>query len=75
MFYNNLLENLFGSTAKVFRMFFQHPQLMLSVEDIGRKAGLKKREAESIIADLVKFGVLKKVNGHGQKKKNKTRKN
>lgn len=74
MSHNNLLENLFGSKAKIFRLFFQRPQLMLSVEDIGRKAGLKKREAESIIADLVKFGVLKKINGYGQKKKNKTRK-
>ena len=71
---NNTLENLFGKQAKVFKLFFQRPQLMLSVEDISRKSGIKKRETESITADLLKLGVLKKVNGHGKKTQAKNKK-
>lgn len=71
---NNLLENLFGAKAKVLKLFFQRPALVLSAEDVGRKIGLKTRAVKSIVSHLVKLGVLKKANGHGQKKKTKTKK-
>ncbi len=67
----NLLENLFGSKAKVLKLFFQRSQLVLSAGDIARKTGLKKRGVKSKISELVKLGILKKANGNGKTKKTK----
>lgn len=69
----NPLENLFGAKAKVLKLFFQRPQLVLSVSEAGRKAGLKTRAVKPIIANLVRLGVLKKANHNGKTKKNKTK--
>lgn len=60
----NLLENLFGAKAKVLRLFFQRPALVLSAEDVGRKIGLKTRTVKPMISHLVKLGVLKKANSN-----------
>ena len=67
----NLLENLFGAKARVLKLFFQRPALTLSVLDIGKKTGLKNRAIKPVIGDLVRLGILKKINGNGKKKKNK----
>ncbi|MFY9493312.1 MAG: hypothetical protein WAP55_02460 [Minisyncoccia bacterium] len=72
MSYNkNILENLFGAKARVLKLFFQRPTLTLSVLDIGKKTGLKNRAIKPVIGDLVRLGILKKINGNGKKKKNK----
>lgn len=63
-----ITEALFGSKAKVLKLFFQRPLAVLSAEDVGRKVGLKTRAVKPVIANLVRLGVLKKAN-NGQKKK------
>lgn len=63
----NLLEHLFGPKAKVLKLFFQQPQLALSVDDICKKTGVKKREGGRLVADFTRLGILKKANNHGKK--------
>lgn len=67
----SILESIFGSKAKILELFFQHPQLMLSIEDICKKAGIKIREGKRIVTDFTRLGVLKKVNSHDKKTKTK----
>ena len=61
---DKIMEALFGSKAKILKLFFTRPQLALSAEDIGKRTGLKKRAVGVIISDLVKLGVLKKDKSH-----------
>ena len=69
-----MLEQLFGSKAKLLKLFLQHPQLVLSTKDIIKRTNIKSREVEKIMIFLVRSGILKKINGNGKTKKNKTQK-
>ena len=68
----SILENIFGSKAKILKLFFQYPQLTLSIEDICKKTGIKNKLGKQSIASLVRLGILKRANNHD--KKNKTKK-
>lgn len=65
---NNLLDQLFGFKAKVLKLFLQHPQLILSMGDISKRTNIKNKEAEQIILSFIKIGILKKINGNGNRK-------
>lgn len=70
MAYNkNLLENLFGPKAKVLKLFFHQPNLVLTEADIGKKSCVKRTLRHRLVADLIKLGVLKKASRNGKKKK------
>ncbi|MEK7629548.1 MAG: hypothetical protein AAB394_03410 [Patescibacteria group bacterium] len=70
---NNILEQLFGVKAKLLKLFLQHPQLILSMKDIVKRTGIKKREAEKLILFFTKSGILKKINGNGKKTHKKSK--
>ena len=42
---NNILEQLFGVKAKLLKLFLQHPQLILSMKDIVKRTGIKKKRS------------------------------
>lgn len=65
---NILLEQLFGSKARLLKLFLQHPQLILSTKDITKRTSIKIREVEKIISFFTRSGILKKINGNGYKK-------
>ncbi len=65
---NNVLEQLFGVKAKVLKLFLQHPQLILSTSDIAKRVNIKNKELEKIIIFFIRSGILKKINGNGNRK-------
>lgn len=72
----NVLENLFGPKARVLKLFLHRPQLVLGLEDIFKKSGLKKRGGRAAVTELRKFGLLKIAsNHHDRKAQNKKKKN
>lgn len=70
---DKITEALFGSKAKILKLFFQRPVLALSVLEVSRKTGLKTRATKPIMANLVRLGMLKKADYNGKTKKIKTK--
>lgn len=68
----NALEKLFGrNQSRVLKLFLHHPQTILSLADVARKAAVKNRAARVAVSDLIKLGILEKARPNGKTKKNK----